>query len=375
MKKYLSIVLIAALLVLVATVSVASDGLQIATGGTPGYRGINSFGANADLDIGTEDIIDQGGTLVETLVDTPATVAIFSDDVADVDAVGTLTFGDDASDGETITIASKVYTLEDSLTDFDGNVKREAAATDTIDNLIAAINLGAGSGSAYAASMTANAAPTSAYVGAGDTMLLYAETAIATTTTVAGGWGGANAVVGTGAQSVTIYGLDDSGNLQSEDVQCRGVDLSDTAGTYSFIYAMEVATAGSGGVNDGLILCTDNPTTETYAHMVDDNGKTLMAVYMIPTGFTGYLSHNFFSFGITPPAGADVACTIFTKPTGGAYSIMHQGAVVTGGQTTYQHVFCVPPKLTAGTIIKARATTDTDDTLLNAGFCIVLIEN
>ena len=57
-------------------------------------------------------------------------------------------------DTETTVIGSKTYTWQDTLTDVDGNVHIGATASDCIDNLIAAIILGSGSGTDYAASMT-----------------------------------------------------------------------------------------------------------------------------------------------------------------------------------------------------------------------------
>jgi len=358
-------------------INLSRDGLDIQRGETSmlGVLGVNGFGTNVDLDIGTEDVIDAGSTLVETLVGTPALVALYSGNANDVLAAGTLTFGDNASDGEVIVIGAKTYTLEDVLTNVDGHVLREAAATDTIDNLIAAINLGAGSGTKYAAATTANAAPTSAVAGAADTMTLYAETAIVTTTDIAGGWGAATAVLGTGARTITIFGLDSSGNLQSVTKNMRGITLTDTDETWSFIYLMEVTTAGSGGTNAGLIKCVDNPETEIYAEIIATNGQSMMAVYKVPTGYTGYLIDYYFSLGITPPAAANVTCFLFVKPSGGAYTKKHSGGIVTEGKTGFRIPFPLPLVVAEGSIVKCRATTDTDDVVLDAAFTLTLIPN
>lgn len=111
-------------------------------------------------------------------------------------AVGTLTYTGQPANGETVTIGSKVYTYQTVLTDVDGNVLIGATMADSIANLAAAINLGAGSGVAYAASTTANgdvtavASATTLVVGA----LVAGEdgNAIATSETVANAsWGGA----------------------------------------------------------------------------------------------------------------------------------------------------------------------------------------
>lgn len=72
-----------------------------------------------------------------------------------VRATATITAGTIAN-AETITVGGKVYTFQTTLTDVDGNVKIGADDDEDMDNLVAAINLGAGAGTAYAAAMTAN---------------------------------------------------------------------------------------------------------------------------------------------------------------------------------------------------------------------------
>jgi hypothetical protein len=121
---------------------------------------------------------------------------------ADLDAaVGVLTLTGNAANTETVTIGAKTYTFQDTLTNVNGNVKVGASASASIDNLIAAINLGAGAGALYAAATTLH--PTvSASVGAGDTMGVTAKTkgtdgnAIATTETMGSGEFGAATLTG-----------------------------------------------------------------------------------------------------------------------------------------------------------------------------------
>jgi hypothetical protein len=66
----------------------------------------------------------------------------------------TLTASGQPSNGQTITIGSKVYTFQTVLTNVDGNVFIGASLTASLANLLNALNLGAGSGTAYAAATT-----------------------------------------------------------------------------------------------------------------------------------------------------------------------------------------------------------------------------
>lgn len=116
----------------------------------------------------------------------------------------TLTLTGQPLDTETVTIGTKTYTFQATLTDVDGNVLIGATASDSLDNLIAAITLGAGAGSTYAASTTLHPTATAA-AGAGDTMDATAKKAgtagnsIATTETLTNGsWGAATMSGGAG---------------------------------------------------------------------------------------------------------------------------------------------------------------------------------
>jgi hypothetical protein len=67
----------------------------------------------------------------------------------------TLTATGQPTNGATVKIGSKVYTFQTVLTNVDGNVFIGASLTVSLANLLAALNLGAGSGTAYAAATTA----------------------------------------------------------------------------------------------------------------------------------------------------------------------------------------------------------------------------
>lgn len=99
----------------------------------------------------------------------------FDESVTNVAASGTLTVVT-LADTNTVTIDGKVYTFQDTLTNVDGNVKRDADDSISIDNLIAAVNIEAGSGTLYAAATTLHAT-VSASAGAGDTMTATAKVA------------------------------------------------------------------------------------------------------------------------------------------------------------------------------------------------------
>jgi hypothetical protein len=126
--------------------------------------------------------------------------AVAIDSNAAVAATGTLTLVGQPVAAQTVTIGSTVYTFRATVpAAFD--VLIGATASDSLDNLIAAINLSAGAGTLYGTGTTAH--PTvGAAAGTGDTVDLTADTAgeagnaIATTETLTNGSFGAATLTG-----------------------------------------------------------------------------------------------------------------------------------------------------------------------------------
>lgn len=95
--------------------------------------------------------------------------------IAKASAILTLT--GNATNNQTVTIGDRIYTFKTALSTgptVPNEVLIGTAATDSIDNLIAAINAGAGSGTTYSTGTVAHALVTAA-AGAGDTMDLTAK--------------------------------------------------------------------------------------------------------------------------------------------------------------------------------------------------------
>lgn len=145
--------------------------------------------------------------------------------VVPVRASQTLTVSANPANTETVTIAGKVYTFQTSLTNVDGNVLIGANAEGSIDNLVAAINLGAGAGTAYAAAMTLNASAR-AVKGSASTLVAYAKIAgaagnlIATTEACANSaWGAGTMAGGTGDPGNALAALLAQDQLNAAAVQ------------------------------------------------------------------------------------------------------------------------------------------------------------
>lgn len=137
--------------------------------------------------------------------------------VTAVKATGQLTASAIAN-ADTITIGSKVYTFQDTLTNVDGNVKRSGTLATDLATLAKAVNLTGVAGTDYATAMTINtdvvATSDATHLNVTALVAGTAANAKATTETGAGtAWGGAtlaggvDAVAATSALAKTAHGL------------------------------------------------------------------------------------------------------------------------------------------------------------------------
>jgi len=96
-------------------------------------------------------------------------------------------------------------------------------------------------------------------------------------------------VAGTGARTLRIQGLDGSYNLAEETVDMDGTTTVTTTQTFLRVFRMSVETAGTSGNNIGNISVTYTGGSDVAATITAGNGQTLMTLYTIPAGYTGYL--------------------------------------------------------------------------------------
>ncbi len=201
-------------------------------------------------------------------IDTDVTGAIAATEI--------LTLALNVADTETVTIDTKVYVFQTALTNADGNVLIGATASDSLDNLIAAITLGVGAGSTYASNMTEHPTVTAA-AGAGDTMDATAKdvgtagNAIVTTETLAGAgnqWGGATMSGGTASRTIAVNEnlVDETSpaNLARMSFAGHRIAAGDS-GTWAWVTATKEATLTETGV--GTLLQALGLTVGEVAHI------------------------------------------------------------------------------------------------------------
>lgn len=97
---------------------------------------------------------------------------------------------------------------------------------------------------------------------------------------------------GTGARSVTVYGLDNNWNEVEETIVTNGASASDATTTFFFrVNRVEVTTSGTyGGSNLGIIKVEQTTSLIEMAYIDIGIGVTQQTVYTVPANKTMFIS-------------------------------------------------------------------------------------
>ena len=97
---------------------------------------------------------------------------------------------------------------------------------------------------------------------------------------------------GTGAQAVTIYGIDEDGNPNSEEVTMHATAATEIASTtlWKRFIGAQVTQVGTGKTNVGIIQITDTGGGNVYGTIDADEKATIGARVYVPTNYLAFLS-------------------------------------------------------------------------------------
>jgi hypothetical protein len=181
---------------------------------------------------------------------------------------------------------------------------------------------------------------------------------------------------GTGARTVSIFGLDANYNEISETVSLNGQTPVNTVNAYLRINRMFVATAGSGNAAAGTIAAGTGTVTSgvpavCYAEISNSDNQTLMAVWTVPAGYTAYIYKGTLSNGTTSGSQFVTARLCF-KPFGG---VIRTAAKVAIHNQFVDFDFGIPVVLPEKTDIEARAFSSSNNNAVSATFTVMYTKN
>jgi hypothetical protein len=186
---------------------------------------------------------------------------------------------------------------------------------------------------------------------------------------------------GTGARTVELFGLDGDYNEISEVVTLNGQTAVNTTQSYLRINRMIVRSAGSGGANAGIIYAgTGTVTTGVPANIYatingDGTNQTLMALWTIPAGYTGYLMQYDVSNGTTSNTPAVCKLLLVARPYGEVFQTKDVKSLTTGMHI--ENSLVIPVEFAEKTDIEVRAVSSSNSVTfdISAAFEMLYIKN
>jgi len=176
-----------------------------------------------------------------------------------------------------------------------------------------------------------------------------------------------------GAGTIHIQGLDSSWNAATERVVLDGATHQPTSNAFLRVFRMKVMSAGASGKNIGRVLCAATDSGGTTAIISADYNQTLMAIYAIASGRTGYLTNWYGDMNRNTTSGA-ANLVLRARKDGETFQTKHVLGIVGAGNSHFSHTFMPPLKFTEKTDIKIDADVSANNTDISAGFDITLVE-
>jgi len=175
----------------------------------------------------------------------------------------------------------------------------------------------------------------------------------------------------TGAQTVTVQGLDADYNIKSVSVTLNGTTEVAISGTWIRINRAFVTLSGTGGTAAGTIHIQSSGGGVVYANLSNGN-QTQMAVYTVPAGHTLYLDDINFTAAMSL-ANKSATVKLVAREFGSNTFRTRFINVMQSSQhiDRFEYPFVFPEK----TDIESRAFTTSTNNEIGASFQGVLIAN
>lgn len=181
---------------------------------------------------------------------------------------------------------------------------------------------------------------------------------------------------GTGARTITIFGLNANFDLIQEELDLNGTSNVATTNEYIRIYRMSVSRFGSSATNAGDITATAVTDATISAAIGAGNGQTEKAIYTIPNGFIGLLTQYSGFISRTAPSGANVGIGLYVRVFGaGGYTIKHRASISIDGNNPFENNFTTPIVIPSKSDVKLTCISVSDsNTGVGGGFNLIVVK-
>ena len=183
--------------------------------------------------------------------------------------------------------------------------------------------------------------------------------------------------------TVSVQGLDVDWAITNQTVTLTGQTRVALPTPLRRVFRM-INTSSNDWVGNISCYTTNSTTTAgvvnnkaaVRAHVVDGNNQTLMAVYTIPAGKTGYMRSWYASISGGNKT-SNYKIRLRARPFGQVFQLKHTAAIAEGGTSSIQHTYVEPEVFAEKTDIELRvsATANVTGCAVSGGFDIVLVDN
>lgn len=182
---------------------------------------------------------------------------------------------------------------------------------------------------------------------------------------------------GTGARTILVQGLDGDYNEVEEIVTLNGQTAVNTTTSFLRVNRAYVLTAGSGGTAAGNIYVgvgtvTAGVPATIYAQIILGENQTLMGLWTVPAGYTGYFDHFNVATGSTT-VNQYITVRAIQRNFGGVFRTMLKQTIGSGGVADF--VLKYPIEVQEKTDLEMRASSSGSNNLISTDFSVIYIKN
>jgi hypothetical protein len=186
----------------------------------------------------------------------------------------------------------------------------------------------------------------------------------------------ADTSAGTGARTIQIQGLDANYDEISETVTLNGQTEVSTTQSFLRVFRAKVLTAGSGGVNAGIIyIGTGTVTTgvndNPHAAISIGQNQTLMAVYTVPNNRTALL----FQLYMTADANQPGTARFVVREENGVFQVKDRWILDSTISGSNLVPLPAPVAYPAKSDIELRATATANTMAISASFSMIIVDD
>ena len=179
-------------------------------------------------------------------------------------------------------------------------------------------------------------------------------------------------------ETIEVQGLDVNWVLTVQDVVLDETDTTTAVALTTALRRIFRMKVNSSAVLDQDLAAHDVGDTQDYAIILAGNNQTLMSLYTIPAGKTGYIRKFYASLAassVRDPDSVLIRSWARDNTNGYAFQLKHSLNLDKGGTTAFERTFDPPLKMPEKTDMRMTAYAEGAPAYVSSGFDLYLIDD